>query len=49
MLNADKYIIENIANAGALPPSGSFIMVMPFKGYGLTEAPVRLIGLIKQG
>ena len=46
-LEAKKYIVENIANADDLPAVGSFILVMPIKAAGLTEAPVRLIGLIK--
>lgn len=47
-LGADKVIIENVANLGSMPPTGSFVMVMPIKiNYG-TEAPVRLVGLIER-
>jgi kynurenine formamidase len=45
-LSAGKYIVENAANLDILPPNGSFIMVLPIKVKGATEAPVRLIGLI---
>lgn len=43
LLSADKYIIENIANSGLVPPAGSYAGALPLKGVGLTEAPVRLI------
>ncbi|WP_454780473.1 cyclase family protein [Legionella sp. WA2022007384] len=45
MLENKKYIVENIFNANKLPASGAFSMVLPMKIAGLTEAPVRLIGL----
>lgn len=47
-LGADKIIIENVANLGSIPPTGSFVMVMPIKIKDGTEAPVRLVGLIKK-
>lgn len=47
ILGAGKYIVENVANASLLPAVGSFALVMPIKIAGLTEAPVRLIGLVK--
>lgn len=40
-----KYIVENIANATKLPPSGAYTLVLPMKISGLTEAPVRIIAL----
>jgi kynurenine formamidase len=46
MLKADKYIIENVANAGCLPAVGAYIIVLPIKIQNGSEAPVRLIGLI---
>jgi kynurenine formamidase len=46
LLGAGKYIIENVANTGMLPPTGSFVFVLPFKIKEGTEAPVRLIALI---
>lgn len=45
-LGSEKYIIENIANAAALPPTGSFIMALPIKTHYGTEAPMRLVGLV---
>lgn len=45
LLGAGKYIIENVANAIQLPPIGGFIVVLPIKIKGGTEAPMRLIGL----
>jgi kynurenine formamidase len=47
-LGADKIIIENVANLGSMPPTGSFVMVMPIKINDGTEAPVRLVGLIER-
>ncbi len=46
LLGAGKYIVENVAHAKQLPPKGSFSLALPIKGQGLTEAPVRLVGLI---
>lgn len=46
LLGAQKYIVENVANAGLLSPVGSLIMCLPIKVEGAAEAPVRLIGLI---
>lgn len=46
LLGADKYIVENIAHSGQLPKRGAYVAIMPFKGKGLTEAPVRMIGLV---
>lgn len=43
-LGADKIIIENVANLGSMPPTGSFVMVLPIKIKDGTEAPVRLVG-----
>lgn len=46
ILGADKYLVENIANAKELPPTGAKIFVLPMKiKYG-TEAPIRLIAII---
>ncbi len=49
LLGAGKYIIENAANLSKLPAKGSFILALPIKIKGGTEAPMRLIGLIDQG
>ncbi|MBI3305806.1 cyclase family protein [Candidatus Nomurabacteria bacterium] len=47
ILGADKYLVENINNAGLLPPIGAKSMVLPIKIKGGTEAPIRLVALIK--
>ena len=46
ILGAGKYIVENIANAKSLPPTGAKISVMPMKMQGATESPVRLIAIV---
>ena len=48
LLEAGRYIIENVADAHLLPAVGSYLIALPLKGAGLTEAPIRLIGLIKK-
>ena len=47
-LGANKYIVENVANSGMLPPIGSFAFVLPIKNKEGTEAPIRLIALISE-
>lgn len=47
-LGANKYIVENIANAALLPPKGSMTFALPIKTHGGTEAPMRLIALVKK-
>jgi len=46
LLGADKFIVENVANAKDLPPTGARVMIMPLKIKGGTESPVRLVALI---
>lgn len=46
LLGADKYIIENVANAQSLPAKGAYILVMPLNVEGATESPIRLVGLV---
>lgn len=46
ILGADKYLVENIANADKLPSKGSKIFIMPINIKGATEAPLRIIALI---
>ncbi len=46
LLSADKYIVENVAHAYHMPPTGSSIVIMPLKLKGATESPVRLLGII---
>lgn len=46
LLSCGKYLVENVSQANSLPPTGSFIAVMPMKIADAAEAPVRLVGLI---
>jgi kynurenine formamidase len=46
ILGAGKYLVENIANAKELPPTGSRILVLPLKLKHGTEAPVRLVAFV---
>ncbi|MGH8093420.1 MAG: cyclase family protein [Chthoniobacterales bacterium] len=46
ILGAGKYLLENIANAGDLPPTGALVLALPMKLMDGTESPVRLIALI---
>lgn len=46
ILGAGKYLVENIAHADALPPTGAYTLAMPLLTKGGTEAPIRLLGLI---
>lgn len=43
ILGADKYIIENVANAHLLPPTGARVFALPIHFAQGTEAPIRLI------
>ncbi len=45
-LSAGNPLIENVANLGLLPVHGSFIIALPLKIRGATEAPLRLIALV---
>lgn len=46
ILGAGKYIVENVANADKLPPTGAKSLVLPIKIKDGTEAPIRLIALV---
>ena len=46
LLGNGKYIVENVANAKQLPPTGSHSLALPIKTLGGTEAPIRVIGMI---
>lgn len=46
ILGVGKYLVENVANAKNLPPTGAKIMVMPMKIKDGTEAPIRLVALV---
>ena len=47
-LGAGKVIIENVANLDSMPPVDAFVMALPIKVKDVTEAPMRLVGLIKK-
>jgi kynurenine formamidase len=49
LLGANKYIIENVANAQSLPEIGAYILVMPLSVQGAAESPIRLVGVIRRG
>jgi len=46
LLDADRYLLENVANAKLLPLTGAYVIIMPMKIVGATEAPVRILALI---
>ena len=46
ILGADKYIVENIVGLEKMPATHAYVLTLPIKGLGLTEAPVRMVGLI---
>ncbi len=46
LLGAGKYILENVANASALPPMGAYGIALPLKIAEGTEAPLRLVALV---
>lgn len=46
ILGAGKYLVENVANAKEVPPTGAKISVMPIKIKNGTEAPVRLVAML---
>lgn len=46
LLKGGKYIIENIANSGNVPPIGCYSLALPLKIQDGTEAPMRLIALV---
>lgn len=46
VLGEGKYLVENVANANLLPPTGAKSLVLPMKIEGGTEAPIRLIALV---
>lgn len=45
-LGANKYIIENIGDCSLMPPKGAFAIALPLRALGLTECPIRLVGVI---
>ena len=47
-LNSGKILIENVGYLDRMPPIGAFIMALPIKVKGGTEAPVRLVGWVSK-
>lgn len=47
ILSSGRYIIENVANAHQLPPTGAFCIALPLKVKAGAEAPMRLIALLE--
>jgi len=45
-LGANKYLVENIAHADKLPPTGSTLFIIPLKLKGAAESPIRLFAMI---
>ena len=48
LLGSGIFIVENVASILQMPVRGGYVMCLPMKGQGLTEAPVRIIGIRKQ-
>ncbi|MCC2646499.1 MAG: putative cyclase [Rickettsiaceae bacterium] len=48
LLKSGKYIIENIANAASLPPSGFYTIALPLKIEEGAESPIRLVGIVPE-
>lgn len=46
LLNAGRYILENVARADLMPAVGAFAIVAPLKTKEGAEAPTRLLGLL---
>jgi kynurenine formamidase len=46
VLGSGRYLVENLNNLGALPPTGATIYVMPIKLVDCTEAPARVIAMV---
>ncbi len=46
-LGADRVLIENVANLDAMPATGAFVVALPIKIKSGTEAPTRLVGMVR--
>lgn len=46
MLQAGKYIIENIGDCSQIPSSGAYIIALPLLMEEATESPIRIVGLV---
>lgn len=45
-LGTGRVLLENVANLENMPCTGGFVMALPMKVRGATEAQVRLVGLV---
>jgi kynurenine formamidase len=46
VLGSGRYLVENLTNLEALPPTGATIFVLPMKLVDCTEAPARVIAML---
>ena len=49
LLGAGKYGVTQLANLGALPPTGALLVVAPLKLTGGTGSPIRALALVSLG
>lgn len=49
LLNKGKYIIENLTGLHRVPNQGAYLIALPIKVAGGTEAAIRAVGIIPQG
>ncbi|MGE0669843.1 MAG: cyclase family protein [Parachlamydiales bacterium] len=49
LLGKRKYILENVANLGRMPPVGAYVINFPMNIRFGAESPVRLVGLVPKG
>lgn len=47
-LGQGKVLLENVANLSSMPAKGAFVLALPLKIQDGTEAPLRLVGLVRQ-
>lgn len=47
-LGQGKILLENVANLEHMPERDAYVMAMPFKVRGATEAPIRLVGFYRK-
>lgn len=46
ILGADKFAVEMLANLGALPDTGAYVLTLPMKLRGAPEAQARVVGFV---
>jgi kynurenine formamidase len=45
-LGAGIFLLENVASILQMPVRGGYLLCLPMKGVGLTEAPARVVGIV---